>query len=84
MTNDEELDKYILDSIVPGVHDVGTASMSSRDAKHGVVDPDLRVKGALGLRVVDASVMYIRHEAWFWTTCEKPFDQDAHLLSRRP
>ncbi|KAG6917146.1 hypothetical protein DXG01_003659 [Tephrocybe rancida] len=57
VTNDEELDNYILDSIVPGLHGVGTASMSARGAKHGVVDPDLRVKGASGLRVVDASVM---------------------------
>ncbi|KAG6910314.1 hypothetical protein DXG01_011382 [Tephrocybe rancida] len=57
VTNDQEFDKYILDSTAPGLHGVGTASMSARGAKHGVVDPDLRVKGASGLRVVDASVM---------------------------
>ncbi|KAG6910316.1 hypothetical protein DXG01_011384 [Tephrocybe rancida] len=57
VTNDQELDKYILDSTEPFFHGVGTASMSARGAKHGVVDPDLRVKGASGLRVVDASVM---------------------------
>ncbi|KAF5381665.1 hypothetical protein D9615_005467 [Tricholomella constricta] len=54
---DEELDQYVLESAMPGMHAVGTASMSAENATHGVVDPDLRVKGASGLRVVDASVM---------------------------
>ncbi|KAG6917147.1 hypothetical protein DXG01_003660 [Tephrocybe rancida] len=57
VTNDEEFDNYIFNTTRPGLHGVGTASMSARGAKHGVVDPDLRVKGASGLRVVDASVM---------------------------
>ncbi|KAG6812919.1 hypothetical protein H0H93_013591 [Arthromyces matolae] len=30
--------------------------MSPRNANHGVVDPDFRVKGTSGLRIVDASV----------------------------
>ncbi|KAG6910317.1 hypothetical protein DXG01_011385 [Tephrocybe rancida] len=57
ITNDAELDKYILDVTAPALHGVGTASMSAKGAKHGVVDPDLLIKGASGLRVVDASVM---------------------------
>ncbi|KAG6807805.1 hypothetical protein H0H92_006363, partial [Tricholoma furcatifolium] len=56
-TTDAELDYLILNSTGAGLHGVGTASMSPKDAKYGVVDPDLRVKGASGLRVVDASVM---------------------------
>ena len=36
-------------------HAVGTAAMSPRGAQWGVLDPDLRVKGTNGLRVVDAS-----------------------------
>ncbi|KAJ3517011.1 hypothetical protein NLJ89_g768 [Agrocybe chaxingu] len=56
-TTDEELDAYIsrLGSTI--FHPVGTASMSPRGADWGVVDPDLRVKGAIGLRIVDASVI---------------------------
>lgn len=38
-------------------HSVGTASMSPPNANWGVVDPDLRLKRARGVRVVDASVL---------------------------
>ena len=52
-------------------HPVGTASMTARDAKWGVVDPDLKVKGVEGVRVVDASV-FVRRLIfiiirWIWT-----------------
>ncbi|KAK0499356.1 GMC oxidoreductase-domain-containing protein [Armillaria luteobubalina] len=48
-------------------HPVGTASMSPVGADWGVVGPDLRMKGAVGVRIVDASVLvcggvYFRRE----------------------
>ncbi|KAG7092206.1 hypothetical protein E1B28_008573 [Marasmius oreades] len=55
-TTDEEIDLYIRANAGPMNHPVGSCSMSSRSAKYGVVDPDLKVKGVDGLRIVDASI----------------------------
>jgi choline dehydrogenase-like flavoprotein len=56
-TSDAALDEYIRNFSFTTNHGVGTAAMSAKDASYGVVDPDLRVKGTSGLRIVDASVM---------------------------
>ncbi|KAF8154884.1 aryl-alcohol-oxidase from pleurotus Eryingii [Crassisporium funariophilum] len=55
-TTDAELDTYVRANSATIFHPVGTASMSPKGSRHGVVDPDLRVKGIVGLRVVDASI----------------------------
>jgi choline dehydrogenase-like flavoprotein len=55
-----EIDLFIRNNAVAASHAVGTASMSRADAKTGVVNPDLRVKGAVGLRIVDGSVLVSR------------------------
>ena len=52
-----EVEAAIRGVVASNVHPVGTAAMSRKGDKWGVVDPDLRVKGVEGLRVVDASVM---------------------------
>ena len=53
--SDDELDAYLRQTIDVGHHPVGTCAMG-RDAM-AVVDPELKVHGVEGLRVVDASVM---------------------------
>jgi choline dehydrogenase len=54
-STDAELDAYVRARAGTDFHPVGTCRMgSNRDA---VVDPELRVHGIEGLRVVDASVM---------------------------
>ncbi|KAF8999493.1 aryl-alcohol oxidase precursor [Cyathus striatus] len=52
-----ELDLFIQNTAGVPSHAVGTASMSPFGAKAGVVNPDLSLKGASGLRVVDGSVL---------------------------
>jgi choline dehydrogenase len=55
--SDAELLQYVRDSVVTLYHPVGTCSMGGESRWNSVVDPELRVRGVSGLRVVDASVM---------------------------
>ncbi|KAK0199898.1 aryl-alcohol-oxidase from pleurotus Eryingii [Desarmillaria ectypa] len=52
-----DLEAVICANAAPDGHIVATASMSANGATHGVVDPDLRVKGTRNLRVVDESIL---------------------------
>ncbi|MDI6024776.1 choline dehydrogenase [Corticibacterium sp. UT-5YL-CI-8] len=53
--SDDEIDEHIRRTSITVHHPAGTCRMGSDDAS--VVDPELRVRGVAGLRVVDASVM---------------------------
>lgn len=53
---DEEITEYIKNYAVPNWHASGSAAMGKKGTKAGVVNPDLTVKGASNLRVVDASI----------------------------
>ncbi len=55
VTTSAEIDEFIRAKAEPDFHSVGTCRMG-QDAG-AVVDPQLRVRGLAGLRVVDASVM---------------------------
>jgi choline dehydrogenase len=55
-TSDADIDAYVRGLASTVFHPVGTAAMSSSHSKSGVVDQNLLVKGADGLRIVDASV----------------------------
>jgi choline dehydrogenase len=52
---DDELGEHIRQRTQTLYHPVGTCAMGS--GEHAVVDPELRVRGVSGLRVVDTSVM---------------------------
>ncbi|KAF9263043.1 aryl-alcohol oxidase-like protein [Marasmius fiardii PR-910] len=54
---DDQLTDAIRENGLTFTHPVATASMSPKGASWGVVDPDLKVKGVSGLRIVDASVI---------------------------
>ncbi|KAJ7362668.1 hypothetical protein DFH08DRAFT_910802 [Mycena albidolilacea] len=56
MTTDA-LDEFIRNTGSSSGHIVSTAAMSAKDASYGVVNPDLLVKGASGVSIIDASIM---------------------------
>ncbi|KAJ3505382.1 hypothetical protein NMY22_g17606 [Coprinellus aureogranulatus] len=57
VNDDEVVLKGIKDIVSTSWHPAGTLAMSPKGVGWGVVDPDLKVKGVKGVRVVDASVM---------------------------
>lgn len=54
---DEELNAYARATAGTAYHPTSTARMSAWNATNGVVNPDLTLKKARGLRIVDASVL---------------------------
>ncbi|KAF8148671.1 aryl-alcohol oxidase-like protein [Crassisporium funariophilum] len=60
---DEKKEAFARNFSVTVNHPVGTASMSPLRAKWGVVDPTLLLKGACGLRIVDASIFPVIPES---------------------
>ncbi|KAN0111251.1 pyranose dehydrogenase 3 [Russula decolorans] len=54
---DAELEEFVRAGASSVFHPTGTAAMSPKGAQWGVVDPDLKVKGVEGLRIVDGSVL---------------------------
>ncbi len=57
LRSDAELVDYARTNVATLYHPVGTCAMGGGSRWNSVVDPELRVRGVAGLRVVDASVM---------------------------
>ncbi|KAJ7629675.1 aryl-alcohol oxidase [Mycena polygramma] len=57
--DDAKLTAYVKNNSETIFHPVGTASMSPKGARFGVVDPDMVAKGISGLRIADASILPI-------------------------
>ena len=55
--SDEQIIDFIRRKAESIYHPVGTCRMGAADDGNAVVDPQLRVRGVSGLRVIDASVM---------------------------
>lgn len=57
VVDDQALDAWARRTTETGYHAAGTCKMGPADDPEAVVDPELRVHGLDGLRVVDASIM---------------------------
>jgi choline dehydrogenase len=55
--SDEAIDQWLLENCADTQHPVGSCRMGSPDDPRSVVDPECRVVGFEGLRVIDASIM---------------------------
>jgi len=77
------LDEIIRNSAGVGLHMVGSAAMSPRDATWGVVNPDLLVKGVDGLRIVDASVLPFVPSAHTQAATYVVAERGADLIKQR-
>jgi len=55
--SDEDLVKFCGQTVKTNYHPVGTAPMGTDGDARAVVDPQLRVRGIAGLRVIDCSIM---------------------------
>lgn len=56
VTSDAALDDFIRQNVESAYHPCGTCRMGSREDRMSVVDPELKVIGVDGLRVVDSSI----------------------------
>lgn len=59
-TSDAEFEQFVRNTSITAFHLAGTSMMTAVTASYGVVNPDLKVKGISGLRIVDASVFVSR------------------------
>ena len=88
MASDEQVEELLRMTIGTTFHPVGTAKMGPAGDPEAVVDPECRVRGVEGLRVVDASIMPTIPRANTNLTCimigERIADQMKRDAEREP
>ncbi|WNO53762.1 choline dehydrogenase [Stakelama saccharophila] len=57
VVTDEQIDAFVRDNVESAYHPSCTCKIGADDDPQAVVDPELRVRGVAGLRVVDSSAM---------------------------
>ncbi|KAJ6449335.1 alcohol oxidase [Mycena sanguinolenta] len=82
MTTDA-LDEYIRNTAGSTGHFVSTAAMSAKEASYGVVNPDLLVKGASGLSIIDASIIPFMPSAHTQAATYVVAERGADLVKER-
>lgn len=65
VTSDEDIIRFMRNNTIATSHGTGTAAMSRQNSSDGVVDPELKVKGIKGIRVIDASV-FVSFNSIYW------------------
>ena len=55
-SSDDDIDRFVASEVESAYHPCGTCRIGSEDDRMAVVDPECRVIGVEGLRVVDSSV----------------------------
>jgi choline dehydrogenase len=81
--SDREIEDYIRRSATSLFHPAGTCRMGPAGDPNAVVDPELRVCGVEGLRVVDASVMPTITSGNLHTPTVMIGEKGADMISRR-
>jgi len=56
IVTDEQIDAFVRDAVESAYHPCGTCRMGAEDDDMAVIDPEMRVHGLQGLRVIDSSV----------------------------
>ncbi|KAF8153510.1 aryl-alcohol oxidase [Mycena galopus ATCC 62051] len=79
----DALEEHIRNNAGFSSHLVSTAAMSAADASYGVVNPDLLVKGASGLSIIDASILPFTPSAHTQAAVYVVGERGADLVKQR-
>ncbi len=81
VVSDGELASYVRETATTGYHPAGTCKMGRASDPGAVVDPSLRVRGLVGLRIADASIMPTMVSVNIAATCMMIGHRAAELVA---